>query len=412
VLPVEGCSPGKCVQGQQRQTVIGSTEYTVVPFYLPLTVMKTGPVVIGPLDGAVVVQLPSRGGQRDPFDPLGMFNHGVQQRVALSAPPETVTALPLPEDGRPASFSGAVGLYQMAVSAGPTNVAVGDPITIRVQIAGRGALDAFSLPEQAAWSEFKTYPPTVKTELSGNMAIEGTKSFEEVVIPQNTEIKELPAFEFSFFNPESRHYETLRYPPTPLIVRPGGGSPSPSVALPGVGHEPENPAQDIVHIKPRPGRFQPLAEPWISRPWFLVLQSVPFVALFGATLWRRRREALANNPRLRRQKEVARVVAEGLERLRRLALERNSDEFFALVFRLIQEQIGERLDLPASAITEAIVDEKLQARGLDAATRDALHELFQQCDQARYAPVESAQELEAIIPKLEAALAGLKEVKG
>jgi hypothetical protein len=40
-----------------------------------------------------------------------------------------------------------------------------------------------------------------------------------------------------------------------------------------------------------------------------------------------------------------------------------------------------------------------------------LHDLFQQCNQARYAPVQSPQALEAAIPQLEAALQQVKEVR-
>ena len=55
----------------------------------------------------------------------------------------------------------------MTVTAGPTNVAVGDPITVRVQISGHGALDALTLPDQPAWRDFKTYPPTSKVKING-----------------------------------------------------------------------------------------------------------------------------------------------------------------------------------------------------------------------------------------------------
>lgn len=411
-LQVNGCTAGKSVQGQQRQTVLGSTSFTVVPFFVPLTVIKAGQLTIGPLDGAVVVELPARAGQRDAFDPFGMFNRGVQQRVALSAPAQTLTALPLPDAGKPATFSGAVGKFQMAVSAGPTNVGVGDPITIRVQINGRGALDSFSLPDQPAWKEFKAYPPTVKTETTGDLALDGTKSFEQVVVPQNTEIKELPPFEFAYFDPEQRTYQTLRQAALPIIVRPSGATPSPTLAL---GNKPADnnppPAQDIVHIKPRLGRVSDSAKPWIRQTWFLALQGLPVLALFGTILWRKRSDALANNPRLRRKRQVEQSVREGLAQLPGLAMDRKSDDFFATVFRLLQEQIGERLDLPASAITEAVVEEKLRARGLTESAADSVHDLFQRCNQARYAPVESVQQLEAVIPKLEFALRALQEVK-
>jgi hypothetical protein len=411
-LQPDGCTAGKSVQGQQRQTVLGSTPFTVVPFFTPLTVLKPGKLAIGPVDGTVVVELPPRGRGSDPFDPFGMFNRGAQQRVAISAPAPTLNVLPLPETGKPATFTGAVGTYQMAVQAGPTNVAVGDPITIRVQINGHGALDSFTLPDLAAWKEFKTYPPTAKTETTGDFGLDGTKTFEQVVVPQNTEIKELPPLEFSYFNPERRAYQTLRQPALPIIVRPSGASPTPSAAIATTTPENTPAAQDIVHIKPRLGAVTHDLTPWVERPWFLALQALPFCALFSVIIWRKRADSLANNPRLRRQRQVAQWIQDGLGQLRKLAAEQNSGEFFATVFRLMQEQIGERLDLPASAITEAIVEEKLRVRGLPDTTADALHELFQQCNQARYAPVQSAQQLEAVIPRLKTALRELQEVKG
>jgi predicted anti-sigma-YlaC factor YlaD len=78
---------------------------------------------------------------------------------------------------------------------------------------------------------------------------------------------------------------------------------------------------------------------------------------------------------------------------------------------LLQEQLGERLDLPASAITEAVIDEHLRPRGVPEATLAPLHELFQTCDLVRYAPMKSSQELAAVIPKLEGVLRDLKELK-
>lgn len=408
---VDGCNVGKSVQGEQRKTVVGSTTFTVVPLFVPLTVLKPGAIQIGPLDGSLVVTLPSN--RRDAFDPFGMFNTGVQQRVILAAPAQTLTARALPTENRPATFSGAIGTFSMAFAAGPTNVAVGDPITIRVQINGRGTLEPFTLPEQTGWKEFKTYPATTKIETTGDFGLEGTKTFEQVVVPMNTEIKELPAFEFSYFDPEQRAYRTLRQPPTPLIVRPGGNVAEPTISLAGT-QPPENqpPAQDIVHIKPRMGRTNGSATVWVQQPWFLAVQTVPVLAFIGAVLWRKRTESLNNNPRLRRQREVARLLRDGVAQLRQHAAARRSDAFFTTTVRLMQEAIGERLDLPSTAITEAVIDERLRPRGASDTTVSALHELFQLCNQARYAPMQSAHELEAIIPKLEAALRGVQEVKG
>jgi hypothetical protein len=67
--------------------------------------------------------------------------------------------------------------------------------------------------------------------------------------------------------------------------------------------------------------------------------------------------------------------------------------------------------LPASAITEAVIEEHLRPRAVPDATLAALHELFQTCNLARYAPIKTSQELAAMIPKLESVLRELQGLK-
>jgi hypothetical protein len=128
-------------------------------------------------------------------------------------------------------------------------------------------------------------------------------------------------------------------------------------------------------------------------------------------VWRKRTDNLANNPRLQRQRRVARLVREGLNELHRLAADNNSDEFFVTLFRLLQEQLGERLDCPASSITEAVIDERLVLLGAPETTLAGLRELFQLCNQVRYAPMRTSGELAAVIPQFENAVRELQNVK-
>jgi len=410
--PTEGLSVGKFVEGQRRRTQIGNTAYTVVPLYFVLAPVKTGPLSIGPVTANVVIELPSGNRRRDAFDPFGMFNNNERRQIALATDTITLQSLPLPEQNQPADFSGAVGNYTMSVNVGPTNVATGDPITVRVEISGRGALDALKLPEQSAWANFKSYPPTANVELSDQLGLQGRKTFEQIISPESADIKDLPPFSFSFFDPETAQYRTLTHPATRLVVRPGGSAPMPVVAatLRSSGDSPPPPQQDIVPIKTRLGK---ITSPNSSgaRKVFLALNVVPMLAFIGLVVWRKRTDALANNPRLRRQRQVATIITAGLKRLQSLASQNKSDEFFAELVHLLQEKLGECLNCPASAITEAVIDEKLRPRGLADTTLDELHALFQSCNLARYAPVKSSEELASIIPRLEAALRKLEEVK-
>ena len=108
---------------------------------------------------------------------------------------------------------------------------------------------------------------------------------------------------------------------------------------------------------------------------------------------------------------MAQLVRDGVNDLKKLAAENRPDDFFALLFHLLQEQLGERLDCPASAITENVIDEHAALRAAPEATLDSLRELFQLCNQARYAPVRGASELNSVAARLEQTLGELQEVK-
>jgi BatD DUF11 like domain len=409
-LSGEGFNSGKYIQSQQFQRRVGTTPFTVIPFRAWLSPVKSGPLSVGPINGSLVVHLSSNE-PRDVFE--NFFGpRTVPKQIALALQPKSVSVSPLPTENVPPSFNGAVGSYTMTVAAGPTNVAAGDPITVRVQISGNGALESLTLPDQPAWHDFKLYPPTAKVETTDQLGVQGTKSFEQLVVPQSVDIKELPPISFSFFDPDKKKYETLTKPAIGLVVRPGGSNIVPVVAAANrATQDIPPPAQDIVSIKQRPGKLEQISPPLVEQPWFLALQSVPALAFIGTVIWRKRSDSLANNPRLRRQRKVAQIVRDGMNDLRKFAAEKNSDQFFATLFRLLQEQLGERLDLPASAITEAVIEEHLQPRGLPEADLAGLHELFQTCNLARYAPVKSSQELEALIPKLESVLDELQELE-
>jgi hypothetical protein len=406
----DGFTVGKMAQGSRHRVQIGNRIYTDVPLEIALAANKSGLINLGPFTASVVVELPSSNRGGDPFFQR-FFNTGEQKQITLATETLNVEALPLPAEGAPANFNGAVGDYTMNVTAGPTNVAVGDPITVRVQISGRGTLDALMLPDQPAWRDFKAYPPTQNIKTTDQLGIEGTKTFEQIVTPQNTDVHELPSFSFSFFDPGAKTYRTLTQPPVQLAVHSGGTTPAPMIAaIKSAGSQSPAP-QDLLPIKEQFGTPVPAGPPLLTRPAFLAAQSLPVLAWLAAFVWRKRTDSLANNPRLRRQRRVAGLIQGGLNDLRRLAAENNSAEFFATLFHLLQEQLGERLDCPSSSITEAVIDERLVLLGTPEPTLASLRELFQLCNQARYAPMRTSGELAAVIPQFENAVRKLQDVK-
>ncbi len=331
--------------------------------------MKTGALTLGPFTASAVVVLPgAKSGRRSVLPAIfqsgraktGHAGHGI--RVS-------VESLPLPTQNQPANFTGAVGNFTMTATAGPTTVTVGDPITVRVQISGRGALDALTLPPQDAWHDFKTYPPTTKLDTSDQFGFQGTKTFEQIISPQNSDVHELPALTFSFFNPDDGQYHTLTQPAVPLVVKAAGATPMPTLAAT-KNSAPENqPPQDILPIKENLGtagksRRAARRAAGISRrckPCRCWRFSPRSSGANARTIWRTIRACAGSAP-------SPRSSPTAWTDLKKFAAANQPDEFFATLFRLLQEQLGERLDCPASAITENVVEEHPVLRGASPAT--------------------------------------------
>jgi hypothetical protein len=394
---------GRMEQLQRTREQFGGVVYAVDPFRTYVVAARAGTLKLGPATLPFGVPVRSRFG----------FLGGDLMRVELRSPAIDLEVLPLPAEGVPKGFTGAVGKYTMAVEASTNAVTAGDPILITVDISGAGPIESIQLETYGDLEGFKTYAPETSVELQDKLGLVGRKRFTQVVIPQSHEVKELPPIQFSFFDPERESYQALLHEPMPITVRRGAvvavypAPPGGETGEPG----PSNVAREIVHIKDRIGSYGAIQPPLVLRPWFLGMQAVPVMAWIGARLWRWRQNKLASDPRLRRRRQVARVVREGLAELRRAADRDDDEAFFATVFRLLQERLGEKTGLPASSIDELILDQVLKGKVGEGLLAE-VHGLFQECSLARYAPGRLSQGLSSYIPRVRSVLDRLKEVEG
>jgi len=413
----EGFTLGKASHTTQSREAIDGRQYHVVTFHMPIAARKIGRLPVGPAECTlnVVVSNDPRGAATDPFGRPDIFGRGNMRSVRITSDAEQLNVLPLPTENVPANFNGAVGQFLMNVAATPTELPAGDPITYTVQIQARGTLDDLKLPEQTGWREFKTYPPTSQVVQKDPLGIAGVVQFEQIVIPTHAEIKELPPFEFSFFDPETRGYRTLKQPAIPLKISPNTApvaQPSYVGSKPFLVPEPEEErADDIAHIEPRLGSPMAASLTMIRQPWFYLLQMIPIAAWLGVLSWKKRKQRIASDPKLQRKLQVERLVASGLKELNLLADRKEADPFFETTLRLLKEQLGERFDLPAVSITEEIIEERLRPMGVAADELDRMHALFQTCNHARYAGELSSSDLHESMTELEAAINSLKQLR-
>jgi len=397
----------KQLEHTRAQAQIGNVLYSVLTFPMTISAAKAGKLALGPAEMNLVLRIRT---QPDPNDLFGLFGRHQRRAVTLSSTPVGINVVPIPSPA-PETLTGTIGTFQWLVSAAPTNVNAGDPITVKVEITGRGNLDNLKLPDLNL-PGFRAYQPSSSVSSKDPLGIEGTKTFEQVLIPQDGSIREIPPLALAYFDPNKKAFAHLTNHATPLMVRAVGGISATGSSVPNAsdaGEATERQA-DIIHIKPEMTPAAGTASLLIQQGWFLALQALPLAGLIGFTIWRRRQDQLAQNPKLRRKIEVARAVELGIAELRQLANANETERFYALLFRLMQEQIGERVDLPSSAITEAVLDDKLPRRGASATLIQRLHQLFQISNQARYAPTSTNSELLSLCSDLELAVRELQQL--
>ena len=368
------------------QIITGET-YTVYRVSGVISPTKLGKLAFGPCVVKVQLATEKKGGRRGLFDdPLfdQVFGRVELREVPVPIEPVPVEVLPLPDAGKPADFTGAVGQWKLEVTGKPTAVNVGDPITMTIKISGDGNIDTVPTPSLSGLELFKTYDPTTKTTRN-ELGTQGERLFQQVLVPKTTDVKQLPEVRLAYFDPVAKSYQVARQSPITLQVRAGSGGRSEIVSGNVRLSTAEKFGQDIVYLK---GDLGPVAvtTPFCATALFWLLNLVPPAILAGAVAWKRRAERLHGDVAYARRSRAARNA--------RALLVRATSHDQAHV--ALQQYLGDRLNIPSSAITSAIVDEQLTPRGVPGPLAAELKTCFATCDAARFAGLSGTADVAAL----------------
>ena len=187
---------------------------------------RAGPVNVG--DVGISLDYPlDIGRSRNPLDEfMGRGGLQITQSRPVTARPEAlnIDVQPPPETGRPPGWTGAVGTFEFDVTATPSTVDVGEPLTLRMtvrDVSNRPAdLHTLAAPAlhdiDALTDDFK-----VPQDRPGGIVSGRTKTFTQSIRPIRDDIEVIPPVPFSFFNPDTGTYQTVFGPPISLTVQSG-----------------------------------------------------------------------------------------------------------------------------------------------------------------------------------------------
>jgi hypothetical protein len=137
----------------------------------------------------------------------GFFSSFVSRQVQCNVEPFVFRIQAVPEAGKPANFSGAVGKFNVSSKLSSLSVQVGDILTLTISVEGEGDLRPATVPVPRKIDGFKIYPLKEKTR---EMSLLRT---EQIFIPQSTNATEIGEIAFSYFNPETHTFETAKAGP-------------------------------------------------------------------------------------------------------------------------------------------------------------------------------------------------------
>ncbi len=208
----------------EKQQEVAGRVYNVVIFQTALTAAKAGPLEISPATMEAQIQLPGRSGIDDFFGGFfgNMVSPGDVRQTTVSTQQAKLEVKPLPKDGQPENFSGAIGQFSLQASAAPKQAAAGDPISLNVTVSGRGNFDAMGAPALVEADGWRTYPPGEKFEASQSdpIGFSGEKRFEYMLVAREDRSKS-PVAELSFFDPSLEKYVILRSNPVAVTAKGG-----------------------------------------------------------------------------------------------------------------------------------------------------------------------------------------------
>jgi hypothetical protein len=393
----QGFTVQKLSEGEKNLEKIDGQSYVVFTYKTAVSAARPGDFQIGPVEEKAVVLVARRssGVQRRPFDPFGgedpfsdpfftMPFAGLmeQHEISIKSDPVPLEVKPLPP-GAPASFSGAIGSFSMTAEANPKRVQVGDPITIKAAIAGRGNFDRMNAPELSDERGWHKYPPSSNFKQDDDVGISGTKSFELVVSP-NEKLTTVPPLVFSYFDPAKDRYITLQSDAVPIAVE-GNIQPTPAAVRAATGAAgapnlagPQKP-QDILHQISERGQIAHTFAPVYAWPGFWLAQLFPLALVLGLLGWKVQNVRASNRAALR----AAQLQHEKDELLRKLRRNRLAPrDYFSDASRVVQLKTA----LKQNNIEPATVDAETAARvfGLDPEQSERVRRLFAKSDELRY----------------------------
>lgn len=347
---------------------------------------KSGKLEIEPLSLDIDVELPSN--RRTIFGQM----IPIQDNKRVSAGARTINVKPLPEAGKPANFSGAVGRFDFKVTPSKINLRNGESLDLKVAVNGSGNLKLFSMPKPVVPSALEMYDPVHKenviTTLSG---MSGKISDSYTLIPQFKGKFPIKPMEFTYFDPAARKYKTITSPEIIINVLEGPDVVSGQETVANPGEPAKNKveaSEQFKFIKLHANLIAMQRKDFFGSGLFYGLLVAPLLGIPLLMAVRRKKRAMDSDVVGNRRRQSDKLVRKYLGEARRNLT--NKEQFYISLERAMHNFLKAKLHIETSDMSKDKIRDLLVSRGADHDTVRDFIVLTENCEMARYAPSSAA----------------------
>lgn len=380
---------------------------------------QTGTLELDPAEAEGVARIVQKTKQRDPFFDDPFFNSFFMDdpfadeffgrtayrdvKVKLKSKPVKIEVLPVPETGKPESYTGAVGNFTITTNLDKAEITTDDIANFKLIINGSGNIKLIEAPTLKLPNGLTAYDPVVLDTITGRTTtISGNKTITYPISPRTPGDYSIPSVSFTYFNPQSGKYVTINTNPVKLHVKPGDNYTAGNT---------RTARTDIHNISTKPiEQLKTQPKPLILSPGYWSAYALPVLAFLGLLVWRRREEELSKDSVLLRNRRASKVALKRLSTAQKLLLKNERTPFYEEISKAIWLYLSDKLSIPLSSLSKENVWDALNNRDINTQLQQELEKVMTECETALYAGTGGTQQMNStyneavnIISKLEEA---------
>ena len=385
--------------GSLRQTTeyINGVEYTAAEIQKVVVVpQRSGTLPIDPMIIECIAQIRTESNRQRSMDPFEaffndpFFNRNIANvRKELTSQTLNLEVKSLPENGKPASFAGAVGNFNFKSEIDKTELSTNEAFTLTLTVSGTGNVELLQMPTPVFPPDFEVYDPKTTMNVSNNSnGLSGTKKAEYLVIPRRAGNFTVPAVEFSYFEPSKGTYQTLSSQPYEIKVEKGkGGDEGSSGGIYASNQEGiKYLGSDIRHIMTGNAHLKPMHTVFFGSAAYFVVLLVLLVLFVILLFVLKKREQLSQDTAANRNRKADKVARGRLKSAAQFLKAKDQDKFYVEMSQALWGYIADKLGIERSKLSMDTVNETMKAKNVPDELTQQFIDTLNSCEFARFAP--------------------------